>query len=620
MRDSKVIAVGLATCLWTATMSFCTMCAAATEEAVFVDKGKALGVREIGDKWTCKEGSLVCGGPDNVLVAGKAIGAGDFRIRARLSVEQLDGTAASLVIGGNHFGFDGRGKRIFVEGPAFGPTRLLGDAGKFIAPGKPFDVELARKGTMLSFRIDGSEIHGARYKLAPVCAIGLRPSRATMRIYDFSARGKMTPVTERAISRMQGQETAIEVNGIDVELDDLPKGLLIPDGLGIVTTPALSGKLLYKAKYFADCPRATPTPGGDYLLMFPAGTPMGWRKTKCNDMMALRSKDKGKSWTDPKIAFDIDYSQHGFIPFIPKGSKRIYAFGTQPIPGIREITGGVNENCPIGFRYSDDDGHTWSKVTLIKPVNDPSFQGMSCMRMCETDGGTWVVGAHEGDWAMSPLRTYQYMLRSEDQGRTWTVAPGPRHTGWFAEGFNRMDEGRPISLGGENLMMMARTPEGHLWNAYSEDGGKNWSKPAATLLVHPDAPPMLFHLSDGKTLAAFHHNRHHDLKYTTLDGNKVEVMKDRQEIWVAFSKDNGKNWSEPRFVFANAMTKKLDNPWWTYNCSYIDMFVDDGICNVFVSHRWSRILHLRITEKDLFTLPTRGELKDLCQAGVRNRY
>ena len=107
MRDSKVIAVGLATCLWTATTSFWTMCAAATEEAVFVDKGKALGVREIGDKWTCKEGSLVCGGPGNFLVAGKAIGAGDFRIRARLSVEQLDGTAASLVIGGNHFGFDG---------------------------------------------------------------------------------------------------------------------------------------------------------------------------------------------------------------------------------------------------------------------------------------------------------------------------------------------------------------------------------------------------------------------------------------------------------------------------------------------------------------------------------
>ncbi len=142
-------------------------------------------------------------------------------------------------------------------------------------------------------------------------------------------------------------------------------------------------------------------------------------------MLAFRSSDKGKTWTGPKIAFDIDYSQHGFIPFIPKGSKRIYAFGTQPIPSIRQIRGGVNENCPIGFRYSDDDGHTWSKVTLIKPVNDPDFQGMSCMRMCETDDGTWILGTHEGDWSVSPLATYLYMLRSEDKGKTWTIVPGP---------------------------------------------------------------------------------------------------------------------------------------------------------------------------------------------------
>ena len=68
-----------------------------------------------------------------------------FQIRARLSLERLDGTAASLVIGGNHFGFDGRGEKFFVEGPAFGQTRLLDDAGKLITPGKPFDVEVARK-------------------------------------------------------------------------------------------------------------------------------------------------------------------------------------------------------------------------------------------------------------------------------------------------------------------------------------------------------------------------------------------------------------------------------------------------------------------------------------------
>ena len=64
---------------------------------------------------------------------------------------------------------------------------------------------------------------------------------------------------------------------------------------------------------------------------------------------------------------------------------------------------------------------------------------------------------------------------------------------------------------------------------------------------------MLFKLSNGD-LAAFHHNRHHDLDYTGLSGDKEALMGDRSEIWVAISKDGGRTWGEPRFVFANALT------------------------------------------------------------------
>jgi len=44
----------------------------------------------------------------------------------------------------------------------------------------------------------------------------------------------------------------------------------------------------------------------------------GWKNEKVNDMVAFRSKDKGKTWHGPTMAFDIDYNQHGFIPLIPK--------------------------------------------------------------------------------------------------------------------------------------------------------------------------------------------------------------------------------------------------------------------------------------------------------------
>ena len=83
--------------------------------------------------------------------------AGDFRIRARLSLEKLHDTAASLVINGNHFGFDAhqQGKpKFFVEGPEFGGLRFFDSA---LASGKPFEIEAARTGATLVFRIDGRE-------------------------------------------------------------------------------------------------------------------------------------------------------------------------------------------------------------------------------------------------------------------------------------------------------------------------------------------------------------------------------------------------------------------------------------------------------------------------------
>ena len=171
-----------------------------------------------------------------------------------------------------------------------------------------------------------------------------------------------------------------------------------------------------------------------------------------------------------------------------------------------------------------------------------------------------------------------------------------------------MDEGRPINLSAGHVFLMMRTPEGHLWGSWSEDDGKTWSDPQPTPLIHPDAPPMLFHLSDEKTLIAFHHNRHHDLDYTGLSGQKPEIMQDRSEIWFSLSNDGGHTWSIPQFVFVNALAPTLASPFRNYQCSYMDMFADNGILNLFVPHRWQQVLHIKINEADLQQFPTAEEL------------
>lgn len=229
------------------------------------------------------------------------------------------------------------------------------------------------------------------------------------------------------------------------------------------------------------------------------------------------------------------------------------------------------------------------------------------MRMTETDQGTWLLGTHEADWSKKPLQTHLYLLRSTDRGMTWSLLPGSRPHGWQAPGFGRMDEGRPISLGGGRVLFMMRTPAGHLWASRSEDDGLTWTEPQPTPLVHPDAPPMLFMLSDGKTLIAFHHNRSHS-KSSALASNNKAMMADRSELWFSTSPDRGLTWGEPRFVLVNILGETLENHWRNYNCSYVDAFTDQGDLHLFIPHRWQRVLHLQISEKDLGRFPSASEL------------
>ena len=172
-----------------------------------------------------------------------------------------------------------------------------------------------------------------------------------------------------------------------------------------------------------------------------------------------------------------------------------------------------------------------------------------------------------------------------------------------------MDEGRPINLGGGRVLMLARTPEGHLWALRSEDDGQTWSDPIPTPLVHPDAPPMLCHLSDGETLVALHHNRHSVSldRYRGL-GRNPEAFMDRSEIWASVSTDGGMTWSEPRFVFVNALAETLGSPFRNYQCSYCDVFADGDELHLFVPHRWRQVLHLQFNERALDTFPTRADL------------
>ena len=78
-------------------------------EIPFVAAGLPVEVGTLGEPWEEAEGFLRGGGIGRFLRAGRDLGRGDLRVRARLTLERIEGTAASVCIGGaSHFGQIGR--------------------------------------------------------------------------------------------------------------------------------------------------------------------------------------------------------------------------------------------------------------------------------------------------------------------------------------------------------------------------------------------------------------------------------------------------------------------------------------------------------------------------------
>ena len=154
--------------------------------------------------------------------------------------------------------------------------------------------------------------------------------------------------------------------------------------------------------------RALKTPGGDLLAITQSGAGhMINNHDKINELLAYRSGDGGATWKGPAHPWEVPYNQHGFNPIVPRGSTQIVAFGTEPTPELflPPHDGG------IGVRRSDDDGHTWSEVEILDPVNSRGYCGVGHMRGCEMDSGAWLLPTYSVRKPDRPAGPHRYAVR-----------------------------------------------------------------------------------------------------------------------------------------------------------------------------------------------------------------
>ncbi|MHC4201730.1 MAG: exo-alpha-sialidase, partial [Planctomycetota bacterium] len=441
---------------------------------------------------------------DRYLYAAKELAGGDFHIRARLSLAKFGRTAASFVLGGDHFGFDGGNDgQFFVEGPTFGRTRMLGPARSRISPGRPFEFEAICKAGRLTVRIDGREVYSTVFRGVAVGSFGFRPWRGAMRVYDFSADGRFTKPLASTDVFVSGQ-----------------------DGYNTYRIPSV---IVTKR---------------GALLAFAEGRKGGRGDSGNIDIVLKRSEDGGKTWSAQQVVWDDGGNTCGNpCPVVDRDTGTIWLALTwnHGRDHERDIIAGKSAHPRRPFMsFSEDDGRTWSKPADISATarrDDWGWYatgpGVSIQIGVGKYKGRLVVPANHSSKDYKDHRYGAHVVYSDDHGKTW------RHSEPIRPGCN---ESQVFERVDGTLVMNMRSYNGKGCRAIatSTDGGETWSE------IHHDKA-LIESVCQASVLR---------LRPSTERTNRTVLFSNpattrgRTKMTVRTSLDDGRTWPVSRLVHA----------------------------------------------------------------------
>jgi len=347
---------------------------------------------------------------------------------------------------------------------------------------------------------------------------------------------------------------------------------------------------------YSDQPYVVKTDDGAWLCCLTTGS--GREGEAGQHVVALRSTDQGRTWSDPVDVEPADGPEASYAVLLKVPSGRIYCFYNHNTDNVRWVPADdppfsegkcyrVDSLGHYVFKYSDDGGRTWSPKRYEVPVREFAIDREN------TSGGElryfWNVGrpfVHDGVAYCSLhkvggfgegffTRSEGVLLRSDnlltetDPARIrWETLPAgevglrtPPGGGPIAE------EQSYVVLSDGSFYSVYRTVDGHPACAYSRDQGYTWTEPRyqcyadGRLMKHPRAANFVWRLSNGKYLYWFHNH----------GGRGYE---DRNPAWlcggVEADSPAGKVilWSQPEIVLYD------DDPF--IRMSYPDLIEDEG--------------------------------------------
>lgn len=274
-------------------------------------------------------------------------------------------------------------------------------------------------------------------------------------------------------------------------------------------------------------PAIVTAPNGDLIAAIDERVPgcADLRGSRDINIVVRRSIDNGDSWADIQTVVDF-----------PDGRS-----ASDPSMIVDEETGDIflfynymdlDKEKDVYYLHvvkSSDNGKTWSKPTditgqITKPEWHKDFKFITSGRGIQTRDG-WLIHT------LVNLQNGLHLFASQDHGKTWFFINIPIEVG---------DESKVVELANGDWMINSRVNKGgRRYVHISSDKGMTWSSSPAPELIDP---------GNNGSIIRYSSIREGDDRNRLLFSN-TKSEKDRVNLTVRISYDEGKTWSEGKTVY-----------------------------------------------------------------------
>jgi hypothetical protein len=297
----------------------------------------------------------------------------------------------------------------------------------------------------------------------------------------------------------------------------------------------------------------------------------------------VESKDGGKTWSEPEVMFESNTginASHPAIRRLPNGElgATYQRINTKPVDQwdrknwLNSLT-----NSDKIFRYSKDEGKTWSKEILISPPT-----------------GYWTSGhdrllVHSSGRLIQPLHTQvnfdigrhdvvaTKVAWSDNYGRTWHLGKQLLEVRKLATGYTniRISNFHEVAIAERadgSIYMIGRTSAGRLYQSESFDRGETWTTPNPTDLYSSEAPPNIERIPGSDDILLLWNSQ------SVFNTNSA--LGHRLTLASMITSDGGKSWKHYR-EFITIPAYKIGSKNFSQNgVSYPSIFFDEGWAHI----------------------------------------